>query len=669
MKVEVSISYEIVNVLPIEFKIEMNIRATMLALFVTLAMSNLQSQNSPTIMTINGDAISKSEFEAIYKKNNRDADVTPEALDEYSELFVNFKLKVKEAESLKMDTASKFINELNGYRQQLARPYLIDSELTEQLVKEAYDRLTEEIKASHILIKAAPGDLPADTLAAYKRIQKLKADVEQGRREFGTAAKEMSDDPSAKSNEGMLGYFTSLQMVYPFESAAYNTKVGEVSDIVRTRFGYHILKVHDRRAARGEIKSAHIMLKSSETMSEDKRSEAQEKIRQIHQELKDGTNWEKLVLQFSEDKSTKAKGGELPWFGTGKMVMEFEDAAFSLANDGDYSAPIQTQYGWHIIKRLEKKPVPTYDEKKKELQNRITKDSRAQMSKKSFIERVKKDYGFKENSKHLTKVTALVDSTVFIGNWRPGDISKYKKPMFAIGKKKFRQSDFIKFMRDNQGRTQEKDVTKYVNEKYDIFKEKSITAYEDARLEQKYPEFKALMQEYRDGILLFELTDKKVWSMAIEDTVGLKNYYDKHSEEFKYDERVKGSVYASKNAETAARVRQMVERGMTSDQINSSVNVGSQLNLTIISGAHEKNDEEITKLIPFKAGISDTHMINGQHVFMNVKEVLAPEVKPFDRIKGLVTAAYQNQLEKEWISELRAKYTVDLNKEVLHSIR
>lgn len=647
----------------------MKYRNLLLLVFIAASLLDISAQQSPTIMTINGDEITRTEFEAIYKKNNRDADVTPEALDEYAELFTNFKLKVKEAEAMKMDTSSAFLKELAGYRQQLARPYLVDNELTESLVREAYDRLKTEVKASHILIRVDPGASPADTLAGWAKIEGLQKAINAGEISFEEAAMSSSEDPSAKTNEGMLGYFTSLQMVYPFESEAYSTKTGEVSDIVRTRFGYHIIKVHDKREARGEIRAAHIMIKSKDTDEEADKIAAKAKIDELHQELDKGTKFASLTAKFSEDKSTAKNGGELPVFSTGKMVPEFEDAAFALENDGDYSEPFLTPYGWHIVKRLEKISLPSYDEKKKELQGRITKDSRAQLSQRSFVNKVKKEYGFKEDRKALDKVYGLADSTLFVGNWRPGDVSKMKKTLFTLGKKNHKQSDFIDFMRVNQSKTKEGDVRTYVDDKYELYVERSVILYEDSRLEEKYPEFKALMQEYRDGMLLFDLTDKKVWSRAIEDTTGLKAYYDAHKEDFKYEQRVKGPVYACKDQSTADRVRGMIEKGMGNDEINAAINVDTQLDLTIISGEHEKDDEEITKLIDFDEGLSKSHEIDGQVVFMNVLEVMPPEVKPFEKIKGLVTAAYQSELEATWIAELRSKYEVVIDKKVLHSIR
>jgi len=627
-----------------------------------------QAQDSPTIMTIDGQPISKKEFENIYKKNNRDSVVTTAALDEYLELFINFKLKVREAEKLKLDTASQFTTELAGYRKQLSRPYLVDNVKKEELLHEAYERMKTEVEASHILITVDEDASPADTLAAYKKIQSLRSEGMKSDADFGKLARNSSEDPSAKSNDGYLGFFTALQMVYPFENAAFNTPPGDVSGIVRTRFGYHILKVHSKRPARGEIQVAHIMVKSTDQDSTELQEKAEQKIKEIYEQVKAGGDFGNLAVQYSDDKSSARSRGELPFFGTGKMVSEFEEAAFGLNNSGDVSEPVRTKFGWHIIKRLDYKPLAAYDEVVKDIQSKVSRDVRSQVSTRSFVNKVKKEYGFKEYPKVLSPVRAKMDSTILIGTWRPENTAKMKKPVFMIGKTKYSQNDLIQFLRATQGRSPEKSLDTYFKNRYELFMDKSVVDYEDARLEGKHDEFKSLMKEYRDGILLFELTDKKVWSKAVEDSAGLRKYYNEHLGEFMYEQRVQGPVYRCNDRITADKVRGMVLAGKSNELIEQEVNKETQLALTIISSTLETQDQEISGKIPFKTGVSDIHELDGNFVFMNVQEVLEPSQKPFEKIKGLVTAAYQNQLEKEWITELRAKYTVDVDKAVLHSI-
>lgn len=650
-------------------QIEFHMLRQLLLVGVILGISLVSAQDSPTILTIDGDKVTKDEFVSIYKKNNKDADVSKEALDEYVELFINFKLKVKEAERLNYDDSEDFKEELAGYRSQLARPYLVDQSMTEGLVQEAYERLKQEVKASHILIMVDADASPEDTLTAYKKLQSIKAEIDKGKISFENAAMRSSEDPSAKANKGMLGYFTSLQMVYPFESAAYNTPVGEISDIVRSQFGYHLVKVHDKRPARGEILAAHIMLSSKEDDPAPKQENAKRKMLDIYEELESGTPFEKLAMKHSDDKSSSRNGGELPWFSTNDMVIEFENEAFALENNGDYSKPFRSQYGWHIVKRLDMRGIESFEAKEKELRQRIKKDVRSQMSTMSFVSRIKREYGFKEKSKQLAAVHAVADSSLLAGHWRPSGTEKMTKWLFKIGKTKYTQSDFIKFLRGTQGRTRETSVRKLVDSKYELFKNKSLIDYEDSRLESKHPEFKALVKEYRDGILLFELTDEKVWSKAVKDTTGLQTYYEANKDDFMYDTRARGTLYKAQSRELAESAKGMVSEGVLDEEVEKRINVDSKLGITIMTKDYEAESQGPMSVIPFKEGLSEIYEVDGSFVFMDVDEILPPSHKPLDKVKGLVTAAYQTQLEAEWIEELRGRYTVELDRDVLYSVK
>ncbi len=314
-----------------------------------------QDASSPVLMTIAGTPVTKAEFEKVYRKNNsKEGAYDMKDVREYLELYINYKLKVKEAEEEKLDTSQTFINELKGYRKQLAQPYMTDKEVSEGLIQEAYDRMQQDVRASHILLNLSPDALPKDTLAVYNRAIKIRDMILKGA-DFEKMARDSSNDQSAKENGGDLGYFTGMQMVYPFETAAYTTKPGQISMPVRTKFGYHIIKVMDVREAQGEIKVAHIMIKSASTSPDSVTKQAQSKIDEIYQKLNAGEKFEDLAAKFSDDKGSAKNGGVLPPFGTGRMVPEFEKAAFGLKKDNDFSAPVKTSYGWHIIQRLEKK--------------------------------------------------------------------------------------------------------------------------------------------------------------------------------------------------------------------------------------------------------------------------------------------------------------------------
>ncbi len=701
-----------------------------------VAAGSLMAQVDPVVMTVDGKPVSRSEFEAIYKKNNKDAAVTREALDEYLELFINYKLKVREAEVLGMDTVSKFRSELDGYRKQLARPYLIDRELNDQLMKEAFDRSQTEMRASHILVQVGEDASPEDTLVAWKRILALRERVVKGE-DFATVARSKggSEDPSAQKNGGDLGWFSALQMVYPFETAVYTTPVGELSRPVRTRFGYHILKVTDKRPARGQVKVAHIMLRASEQDSPERAADTERRIREIHQQLLAGTlTFADAALKYSEDESSSTKGGELPMFGTGKMIEEFEDVAFGLKTDQEISAPFKTRYGWHIVKRLEAKAPPTYDEAKADLKSRITRDSRSDITRRAFLDKLRATYGYKPDPKAVKAVVALLDSTIFRkgsqvldtllrkdavegpvtrkdgtymrelnGTIKEGRLvnvrsrkhddmvlsptdtvvvrdvhegwvvpaakaAKLTRPVFTIQGRSYSQADLLSYLQDKQRREPGRSFNAYVDERFQQFVDDKLMEYEDGQLETKYPEFRLLMKEYRDGILLFELTDQKVWSKAVKDTAGLVAYHKAHERDLMWDTRYSGVIYTCANAEVARKARALHKKGKRAADLQAVLTKSSALDLEHVTGLWTAEDKPFLKGVDRK-GLTADVTLDGRVVFMDVLDVLPPAPKTLDEARGLITAAYQDQLEKDWVAELRARYKVEVDKEVLYSIR
>ncbi len=640
-------------------------------------ISNAQNSTDPVLMTVAGKNITKTEFEAIYHKNNtKNAASDAKSLEDYMQLFINFKLKVKEAEELGLDTVSAFKNELEGYRKQLAAPYLTDNEVNDKLLKEAYERMKKDVRASHILIKCDAGALPKDTLAAYNKAISARNRVVKGE-DFAKVAKELSDDPSAKDNGGDLGYFTSMQMVYPFETAAFSAELNKVSMPVRTRFGYHIILKSEERANQGQITVAHVMVKTPQkdaTVKDTSKVDPKAKIDELYAKIKSGADFAEMAKQHSDDKGSAKKGGELPIFGTGRMVIEFEKAAFALKNDGDISAPIQTQYGWHIIKRLSKKELGTFDELKSELKGKIGKDSRSQNGKESMIAKIKKQYNFKESLKLRDEFVKVMDTTYFEAKWKSAVAVKLTKDgLFNIADKSYTQKDFAVYLENHQSKRAKTDFTMLVNDMYKEFVNESCLAYEESKLATKYPDFKALLQEYRDGILLFDLTDKNVWSKAVKDTTGLKSFYDENKAKYMWETRAEATVYKCANEKVAADVRKMLKdkakKKYTTDDILKAINKDSQLNLNIESGKYSKGDNDIVDKIEWKKGLSANNTIEKQIVFVDFENIAAPQNKTIQEAKGIITADYQNFLEKQWIASLRSKYQFTVDKDVLSTIK
>lgn len=645
-------------------------KVLLFTVLVLFAASGVYSQSDPVILTIAGENVPKSEFERVFKKNNtKDSAFSKKAVEDYLQLYINYKLKVKEAVELGMDTNKSFTDELAGYRKQLAQPYLVDKQVSENLLREAYERLKTDIRASHILIKCDQNALPKDTMEAFNKALKVRGEVVKGA-DFAAAARKHSDDPSAKDNGGDLGYFTALQMVYPFESAVYALKENETSQPVRTRFGYHIIRVTERRPSHGEVKVAHIMVKTPQNMKAEDSTKAHQKVNEIYAKLKAGEKFEDLVKQFSDDQTSAKNGGVLPMFGTGRMVPEFERAAFALKYPGDLSEPIRTSYGWHIIKLLETKPLAKYEELLPDLKQRVQKDSRSDLSRTSLIDRVKKKYNFKEDTKARDEFMTVVDSTLAQGKWTADKADKLNKTMFSLGDRFYSQHDFAKHLADHQVRRDNQMSPRVIVENsYRDWVNESVVAYEETKLDSLYPDFRNLMQEYRDGILLFELTDKKVWSKAVKDTTGLREFYERKKTNYMWPERAEATVYSCANQSIADQTRKLMKKIDDNDTLMARLNKASQLNLQIKYGKFAKGDNEaVDKAAPWKPGLTPNMQVNNQVSFVDIKKVMPPMPKSLDEAKGVITADYQNELEKEWIETLRKKYPVTVHREVVDSI-
>jgi len=640
-------------------------------LLMIVTQSFAQDKHDPVLLKIDDNPVTKSEFETIFKKNNRDSVITEQDLDEYVELFINFKLKVNEAEELGMDTIPQFTRELKGYRDQLAKPYLADKSMTDSLVREAYDRLQYEVKASHILIALPSDPTPDDTLKAYKTISALKKELINDPSKFETIARAKSNDPSAVKNNGDLGYFTALQMVYPFENAVFNTPVGEIGGPIRTQYGYHIVKITDKRPARGEVRVAHIMIRTEEGDPQDAQQRMKQRAEDLYDRLVAGEDFADLAKKFSDDRSSSARGGELPAFGPGKMVAEFENAAFALDSIGEISKPVKSPYGWHIIKLLERIPVKSYDEMEKELEGRIAKDSRSHVSKEAFINQRKAEYHFQEDRRQLNAFYADIDTSYFSGRWEPSEkLMKSNKTLFTLDGKEYTQNDFLVFLqRRMRMRRQVEPVTQMVNEAYNRWVETEVMSYEDSQLENKYPEFKALITEYRDGILLFDLTDQKVWSKAVNDSAGLAEFYQENKNKFMWDERAAYDIYTVENVKEGKTVRKLLRKGKNQDQIREKLSGTSAMDIKVESGLKERKDVPVLEKVEWEKGVSRVINDDGQLKVVQIKEIKPAAPKDFNEARGIITAAYQNALEALWVQQLREKHDIEVYKEVLYSIQ
>jgi peptidyl-prolyl cis-trans isomerase SurA len=619
----------------------------------------LKAQNN-TLLQIENKQYSIDEFNYIYNKNNS-LSKDPVSKKEYIDLFVNYKLKVHAAIDQGYDTLPSFVKELNYYRNELAKPYLSDKKVSEELAQEAYNRLLEEVDASHILIRLPKDAYPSDTLTAYKKIEDIRHQAVNGA-DFGELAMQYSQDPSAKQNKGRLGYFSGFMMVYPFESAAYNTPVGEISNIVRSSFGYHILHVHDKRKSRGEIRTAHIMKIFPRDADESVKEKAHHTIDSIYQLLQSGGNFNELAKEFSDDRNSANNGGELPWFGTGKMIPEFADAAFAIEADSLCSKPIQTPFGWHIIRRLEHRPVKSFEEMHEEIHQRISRDERALSGRTATLNRLKQEYNFSlaknalSDLKHAMQEAQQSDSLFY------SQLSNFNAPMAHFSDTTLNFQDFSNYLK-KQPDFKLTGSPLILDKKLQAYCDDHLIDYEKSRLEKKYPDFRFLMNEYHDGLLIFEISQKEIWNKASEDSTGLQAFYETNKMNYATPATFEGDLYFFKAKKVLAQAEALLK-----DTAFNADSLKKQLgnNVVVQSGIFKQGTSPLSDWVIWKKGspkklsypkkYSKT-IVKGQHT--------ASQTVELKEIKGQVISDYQTYLETQWIQSLRDKYNPQVNKVAL----
>lgn len=659
----------------LNYKLKLKIMKKVILLSIAVTVIFYAFTQDNVLLKIDDEKITLEEFLHIYKKNNTSENaMSLEAMEEYMELFINFKLKVHEAKQMGLDTSRSFRNELQGYRTQLAQPYLTDKSVEEELIREAYERMKYDVKTSHILFRVAEEALPKDTLEAFNKAHKVYQKLNYGA-DFTEMAKKYSEDESVANNNGNLGYRTVFGLVYPYETVMYETPVGEFSKPVRTNFGYHIVKVTDKRPAKGRYKVAHIMLMTPEGAGERLRQEAKTKIFEIKEMLDNGEDFSKVAKEFSQDRRTAEKGGELGWVTVGgRMIQVFENEVFKLNEIGEISEPLQTNFGWHIIKVLDIEPIKPFEEVERELRSRISNAARASKSKESVIARLSKEYELEVHKENLEIFYDLVTDSIFHGTWRiDEENTNLSGTLLTFDNEVRTQKDFFDYMNKFNRKQTPQPIETFVDHRFRNFINKMILLYEESILEDKYPEFRYLINEYHDGILLFELTDKKVWSKAITDTVGLKKFHESNKDNYMWDYRYFTRIFECKDIKTAERLVKQLNRNRNLDRILNRLNRRDENSVILTTeGAFEKGaNHKIDRIIdendiPLEAGIRK--VINLENTKVAEIQVIEPQHKKIHEARGLITADYQNYLEKRWLEELRNKYEVVINTDVLKSV-
>ncbi len=634
------------------------------------------TEQDPVLFTVDGQPVHVSEFTYIYTKTNAGkADFSESSLREYLDLYIKFKLKVAAARHMGLDTLPSLREELAGYRRQLADAYLIDREVMDKLVRELYERKKQDVDISHILISVPPNATPKDTLKAWQRAMEAKAKLERGA-DFAEVAKAYSDDRSVADNGGHIGYVTAPfpNGYYYLETAAYTAPIGKLVGPIRTDAGYHLLVVHDRRPARGEMEVAHILVRKPK---EGDASLAKKKIDGIYMELQRGGDFEQMAQKYSEDKRTAPNGGYVGFFGINRFEKSFEDAAFALQRDGDISGPVETSIGYHIIKRISHRALGHLEVERAKLKEQIKRDRRFELARRALIERIKKERHFRENPATLQAIIdSLSSDSLFLTYKWKAPHPPSKEVLFAFGENyQVTVGEFMDYMQRATrkrlviGRTH---IPTVVRDLYRDFVNEHAMRYEERHLETRYPDFKALMREYEEGILLFEATKRAVWDKAAQDTTGLEAFFETVRDKYQWGPRVVASFYTvHAQGRTKLEDIRAYAKNHSPEEVLAKFNTDSLQIVRVVTKTLEKGRNKKLDKMDWEVGqmtISELDPKQRSYHFIKIEEVLPPGPKTLEEARGYVVADYQDKLEAEWVEQLRQKYEVKVNEAVFKKL-
>ena len=631
------------------------------------------AQDDKVLFTVGDDQVTVSEFTYIYEKNNREkALYDKESLEEYLELYSNFKLKVHQAKELGMNQAESYKAELAGYRRQLADSYVIDREVNDQMVEQLYERNKLDVHLKHILIPLKRKASSADEKLALDKLTQVNMALNAGTK-FEEVAIEMSEDKGSSSNGGDVGYMTSgLPDGYvELEEAMYNTPVGSHVGPIRTDFGYHWVKVEDTRPARGRIELSHILVRKKnkgQTTNDPKELiDAMYNALKINPEL-----FEDVVRTSSQDEKTKNAKGYLGYIGIGQYEKTFEDAAFSLTENGQISMPIETSTGYHIIKRISKKSPDSRDQIAAKIKDRRNTGERFNLQKVKVVKQIQEESGFQTDSDALKQFLEPLGNDFFDFNWTTPEYDEI--PLFNYADRVATIKTFGEYVKKNNKiriRGKNRGIAETVNELYQNYIGDEAIAYVESQLEDRYLEFKNLLREYEEGILLFEITKNAVWDKASTDTAGLKRYYTLNQNKYIWEPRADISSYSIRSVDTDL-LNQIIAFAQSNspEETKKRFNTG-QTELVMHQSSTVERSSDLAKGVLFKVGTMTEPDVNqGLRItrFKKVEGVYPASKKSLKESRGYVISDYQDQLEREWIADLRERYDVNINKRVLRSL-
>ena len=614
---------------------------------------------SQELMTIGKEKVTVEEFLRIYQKNNQSANSYSEKeINDYVELFTLFKMKLQEAKRMRLDTLPAVKEDYQKYTDQLIQNHFVDKNYIENIWKAQYEQMKYDVKVAHIMVKCAPNASPADTLIAFNKLNFLKQQA--NKENFSQLATENSEDPSSAPKGGLLGYITAFMTFPEFEEPCFSTPIGNISSIFRTQYGYHILYVLDKRPARGRIKVAHIYLKKT-----DKKEEAEKKIQEAYKLVTTKKmSFEDAVAKYSEDASTKDTKGELQEFGVSEMVNDFEEQCFALKIPGDISKPFMTEYGWHMVKLIEKKPIKDFEGSKEIIMQKMSRDPRTNNLRGVAYSRMMDKYKFVETTQTLTNFSAPLNDTFFmVKNWFLKPIKTMEgSPLFSFAGKSFSLKEFTDFANQNYKTANSKSKKDALDAMYGAYKEKMIWETTKIKLLEEDRQFRYLEAEYMNGLLIFEIMDKEIWKKAVADTIGSKKLYEEVKNNYWYKDRI--AVEGIKT--TKPELLQTYANNLTTSTAKALYDVIKKTkdsnDIVYYEKIIEKGDYiEADKAMEAKATVFKYVEDDKSTVLAKIIKNIPPSVKPYLEIRGRVQNLYQNKIEKEWGASLREKYPVKIN--------
>ncbi len=684
-----------------------------------VSLTSLKSQDKsidPVVFTVNGkQKVYLGEFERQFLKNLNlnEKKVTARDIDDYLKLYVKFKLKIQDAMDAGKDTLSAYKQELSMYREQLARNYLYDRSVTESLISEAYERLKSQVKVSHILIMCSREASEADVAKASKRINEIHQALKRNptAQNFSDYAKTDSDDPGTKNSGGSLGWMTALQVVYEFENQAYNTPVGGISEPFRTDFGYHIVRVEDIRKSLGDVKVKHILIRVGQN-SDNTDEAAKQKINEILSKVKSkSSTFEEMAKTYSEDFNSRYNGGELDWVNITQFVGDIDrqdwiSKAYAL-NPGEITEPFRTGFGWHLLQLVDKRGIGSYDQMKVQLKNQVQQNQRSQISIDSLVTKVKKQENYRLNQVALLFLKNSLktkDSILMNGSFKIEMLDrKYTETIIddKTKKKTTKEFDFLRMELFNLAgesysvedfgvrfvgikKKSTGSVDDFIENKLNTWVSDLCVNYQNTHLEEKSVEFRDIYQEYREGILMFNRMQEKVWDKANNDSVGLVEYFKKHNNEYTWNDRFHVEAYYCVDEKMMKQVFKQVKKGIPADSLKRmhTTNGRSRLDFDYRIGKYQATD---TFLFPQKKVLMNIFstpeyktaknkvfkmgLVGNDYVVLKVREFLPAGLKSLDETRGPVASKYQEELEVLWLKELETKYPVEINNATVEAFK